>query len=479
MKTPHNIEVEQSVLGCLLSQNKLITEYLSEADGDLFYEPVHQRLFDWIKEAVECGQSADVQTLRPLVEAHDGFKKIGGGLYLVRLTGNALASNFKPHLSTLRSLAARRVALSALQEASEAIADEGGLSTDASEVLSEVQGKLYAAQAKAETRPASIPFINAYTAALSDAAAASQAGKAIGLSTGLNALDREIGAMGKSEMIVLAGRPSMGKTALALNIAAKAAMRGEGVVFGSLEMTGAALAQRVISQFASSQIRVPYFQMRNGWLNDAQWDAIKEAHNRIEALPLEITDLRRRTIGGLRSGIEQSINRLRGVGGMKLLVIDYLQLIDPVGTYRAGDTVGRVSRASEAVKRMAVDYDVPVLVLSQLSRQVEMRDPPIPMLSDLRESGAIEQDADVATFCYRPEYYQERKVAAAAGSNKVSEQADLEAGLAAVRNKMEIIIAKQRGGPTGTCSVYCDVATNMVCDHADKPQYTPDQEYAL
>lgn len=473
---PHNIELEQAVIGALMFDNALLGS-LAEMPPEAFFEPAHAQIFAAMLERDEQSQAFDAISLRFALSESAALKELGGAEYLLRLqTAAPGASSFAGYALQLRELHGRRVAMATLTQALNRLSVHES-DMPAERALAEAEADLAVALQAVQTRPLAQPWVHGMQRAVESMMGAYEGATPPGISTGLTALDNQLGNMGRGEYLVLAGRPSMGKTALGLNIAAKAAMRGHGVFFGSLEMNADRLALRVMSQVARDQgPGVHYSSMRTGKMQPEEYAGALSAARHIGDLPIYTADPSCKSLARLRAALGAAEKQLRAKGAkLDLIVIDYLQLVEPTGRYRAGDTNGRVSASSEAIKQMARHFDVPVLCLSQLSRQVEHRDPPVPMLSDLRDSGSIEQDADAVLFAYRPEYYTQKRIDASKGSGaSMDKQADLHAALASQRNRLTIITAKQRDGATGSCSVYCDIAHNYIADRA--PQHDTDQE---
>lgn len=473
-----NAELEQQLLGGMLAENDLY-RLADDMPLEVFADPVHRDLFAEIRSRLSEGTACDASTLRFAFSGHAGLQQLGGAEYLVRLQLSAVGlSGFQSYVDEAKSLYARRIATEALSAALERLAKyEAGV--DAEKILSGAEAAVSEAVAQVQSKPLTQSFLSAMASAIEGMSAAYQNGSAVGVSTGLMALDKRIGAMAEGELIVLAGRPSMGKSAIAWNVAMKAAMRGEGVFFASLEMTADQLAMRGLSQVLASQgRRVPYSDMKRGGIDEGQFRSTMETAVSLEALPIITCDPSCRELGKLKAAIRDASRRLEMAGHpLKMIVVDYLGLVNPIGLYRQGDANGRVTAVCEALKAIAMHYRVPVLALSQLNRSVEHRDPPVPMLSDLRDSGAIEQDADIVLFAYRPEYYITKKIEAAASAD-ASERADLEQQLSTQRNKLYILNAKQRGGATGSATVYCDLSMNVICDFADIPKFHDEEMMA-
>lgn len=469
-------ELEQQLLGGLLADNSLF-HFVSDLPLEVFSDPVHRDLFAEMRSRLSEGSHVDATTIRFAFSDHSGVQSLGGAKYLIGLQMGAMAlSGYAEYVKQAKELFARRAASDALSEALEKLAKYDG-EVSPEDVLAKVEANISAAIQAVQSKSLTQSFLSSMSSAIEGMSKSYQAGHAEGVSTGLSALDKQIGAMGAGELIILAGRPSMGKSAMAWNAAMKAAIRGEGVFFASLEMTADQLAMRGLSQvMAEGGRKIPYSSMRRGEVDEAQFMSTIHTARELDALPIITCDPSCRALNKLKAAIRDGERRLRAMGHpLKLIVVDYLGLVNPVGLYRTGDTNGRVSVVTEALKAIAMHYEVPVLALSQLNRSVEHRDPPVPMLADLRDSGSIEQDADLVLFTYRPEYYIAKKLDAAV-SGSIDERADLEAQLSTHRNKLHILNAKQRGGATGSATVYCDLSVNLICDFKDIPRFEEEEE---
>lgn len=294
----------------------------------------------------------------------------------------------------------------------------------------------------------------AVVASMAEISAAYRGDETDALMTGIGALDHLTGGFGPGELIILGGRPSMGKTALALSIALNVARAGHGVAIASLEMTPKAMALRALSEAtAQAGHASSYKQMRRGDMAESQVETLRRIAPEVAALPISFLERKFADLDALIAGCRQ-IKRAMG-DGLKLLIVDYLQLIEARGENRTQE----ISRISRALKALAGTLDVPIIALSQLSRQVESREDKRPMLSDLRESGQIEQDADAVLFCYRDEYYLERRKPDESDIDKLDKW---RAAMEVTRNRLEIIVAKHRQGEIGTAHVRCNVALNLI-----------------
>jgi replicative DNA helicase len=418
-----------------------------------FFEPVHARIFEISAARIQRNALASPVTLKPFLEDDEALKALGGAAYLARLAGAAVSSfAARDYAQMVADLALRRelMALGRDITARAALVD---VASEPAEQIVEAEQRLYKLGETGSTRTGFQSFLSAVKEALTVANAAYQRdGGLAGLSTGLVDLDKKLGGLHKSDLLILAGRPSMGKTSLATNIAfniAKAYRRGlrpdgtEGAVNGgvvgffSLEMSSEQLAARILSEAAE----VPSEQIRRGDMTEGEFRRFVEAAGALEACPLFIDDTPALPISQLAA----RARRLKRTHGLDVLIVDYLQLVRPA---TAKDSrVNEVSEITQGLKAIAKELDIPVVALSQLSRQVEAREDKRPQLSDLRESGSIEQDADVVMFVFREEYYKEREKP---GDHELDKMAKWQEEMARLHGRAEVIIGKQRHGPIGT-----------------------------
>ena len=450
---PHNIEAEQQLLGAILTNNDVYDRISSTIRADHFFEPVHQRIFEIAAARIQKNALASPVTLKAFLEDDAGLRELGGPAYLARIAGAALSAYAaRDYAQMLYDLAVRRELIGLGRDISAAAAKVDVQSEPRDQII-EAEQRLYKLGEQGHGERGFQSFLKAVTDAVNMANAAYQRdGGLAGLSTGLVDLDKKLGGLHRSDLLILAGRPSMGKTALATNIAfnvAKAYKRGrrpdgsEGTVDGgvvgffSLEMSAEQLAARVLSEASE----VPSEQIRRGDMTEAEFRRFVEAAKTLEACPLYIDDTPAIPISQLAA----RARRLKRTHGLDLLVIDYLQLVRPA---TARDSrVNEVTEITQGLKAIAKELDIPVLALSQLSRQVENREDKRPQLSDLRESGSIEQDADVVMFVYREEYYKEREKP---GDHDLEAMAKWQAAMEQVHGKAELVIGKQRHGPIGS-----------------------------
>ncbi len=449
---PQNIEAEQQLLGAILTNNDVYDRIAALVKAEHFYDPVHQRIFEKAANRIQKNALASPVTLKPFFEDDDGLKELGGAAYLVRLAGAAISAfAARDYAQMIYDLSVRRE-LIALGRDISAKAGKVDVISEPREQIVEAEQRLYKLGEQGVAERGFQSFLKAAVEAVNTANAAYQRGGGLsGISTGLIDLDKKLGGLHPSDLLILAGRPSMGKTSLATNIAfniAKAYKRGrthdghdgavEGGVVGffSLEMSAEQLAARILSEASE----VPSEQIRRGDMTEVEFRRFVDAAKALESCPLYIDDTPALPI----SQVAARARRLKRTHGLDVLVIDYLQLLK--GSSKE-NRVQEVSEITQGLKAIAKELHIPVIALSQLSRQVESRDDKRPQLSDLRESGSIEQDADVVMFVYRDEYYKEREKP---GDHELAKMAEWQAVMEQVHGKAEVIIGKQRHGPIGS-----------------------------
>ncbi len=450
---PHNIEAEQQLLGAILTNNDVYDRVAGVINESHFYDPVHARIYEIASARIAKNALASPVTLKAFLEDDPGMKELGGANYLVRLAGAAISSfAARDYAQMIYDLAIRRK----LMDLGKGISEKAGrvdVQSEPKEQIVEAEQALYALAEAGQSNQGFQSFLSAVTDAVNVANAAYQRdGGLAGISTGLTDMDKKLGGLHKSDLLILAGRPSMGKTSLATNVAfniAKAYKRGlrpdgsEGAVNGgvvgfySLEMSAEQLAARILSEASE----VPSEQIRRGDMTEPEFRRFVEAAKALEACPLYIDDTPALPISQLAA----RARRLKREHGLDVLIVDYLQLVRPA---TAKDSrVNEVSEITQGLKAIAKELDIPVVALSQLSRQVESRDDKRPQLSDLRESGSIEQDADVVMFVFREEYYKEREKP---GDHDLEAMAKWQEEMERLHGRAEVIIGKQRHGPIGT-----------------------------
>ncbi len=448
---PHNLEAEQGLLGALLIDGKAFERVSEFLKTEHFYAPVHGRIFEVIGKVIERNQIPSPVTLKAFFHEDEDLSHLGGAAYLVDLTTSVVTVlNVEDYGRTIFELHLRRQLIS-LGEETVLDAHKHDLDQPPTEQIEALERKLYELATVGDTGSGFKPFSASLTGAIGMAEAAYRRSSHIsGVTTGLRDLNRKLGGLQPSDLLILAGRPSMGKTALATNIAFNAAQaftdsngkEGASVAFFSLEMSAEQLATRILAEVSE----VPSEKIRKGEVRDVEFRRFVEASQRLASIPFYIDDTPALSIAQVRT----RARRLKRQFGLGLIVIDYLQLLRGSGGRASENRVLEISEITRGLKALAKELAVPVLALSQLSRAVEQRDDKRPQLSDLRESGTIEQDSDVVMFVFREEYYIERKQPTEGTPEHLTWQADMEK----THNIAEVIIGKQRHGPVGTVKLH-------------------------
>ena len=450
---PHSIEAEQQLLGGLLNNNDLYYSLEDKVDPEHFYDPVHSRIFEIVSTRIKDGKLASAVTVNTFLTEDEGLKELGGSSYLAQLMAGSVASSaIKDYSKLVYDLAIRRELIILGQEISSR-AQSIKVDEQPEEQIILAEQNLYKIGDSGKSETGFKSFLKALGEAVQVANAAHHRdGNLAGISTGFIDLDKKMGGLHSSDLIILAGRPSMGKTSLATNIAYNIAksfkkndnadgtsetVNGGIVGFYSLEMSAEQLAARILSETAE----IPSEQIRRGDMTESEFRRFVDAAKSIESSPLFIDDTPALTIAQLAS----RARRLKRTHGLDALIIDYLQLV------RAGSSrdnrVNEISEITQGLKAIAKELNIPVIALSQLSRQVENRDDKRPQLADLRESGSIEQDADVVLFVYREEYYKEREKPS---DHDLEKMAIWQEEMDRLHGRAELILGKQRHGPIGT-----------------------------
>jgi replicative DNA helicase len=473
---PHNLEAEQALLGAILVNNEAFDRVSDFLKPEHFHETLHGRIFDVVTKLLRAGKVATPITLKTYLPDLD----LGGvtvPVYLVRLAQNATTIiNAAEYGRTIYELALRRNLISIGEEmvnrAFDAPVDEGPRAQ-----IEDAERKLYGLAESGRFEGGFQTFSSALTMAIHMASEAyKRDGGLSGTATGLHDFDQKLGGLQRSDLIILAGRPAMGKTALATNIAYNIAKawRGEkqpdgaiktvngGIVgFFSLEMSAEQLATRIVAE----QSNIPSFKIRRGDITQDEFSKLHQAVAEMQSVPLHIDQS-----GGISiAQLAARARRLKRQHGLDLLVVDYLQLLS--GASKKGENrVQELTEITTGLKALAKELDVPIMALSQLSRQVEARDDKRPQLSDLRESGSIEQDADVVLFVFREEYYLQNKEPKPGTEEFLKWQTEMER----VHGKAEVIIGKQRHGPTGSVQLQFDANVTRFSNLA-KEDYLPER----
>jgi len=450
---PHNIEAEQALLGAILVNNEAFYRVSDFLQGEHFYEPVHREIYEIASKIIRAGKAATpitVKTYLPDQLTADMTMQ----QYLGRLgTEATTVINAADYGQTIYDLAIRR-ALIQIGEEMTSVAYEADVEMTAPKQIEEAEKSLFDLAEKGQYQGGFQPFNEALTDAIRMAGEAYQRdGRLSGIATGLIDLDRQMGGLQKSDLIIIAGRPGMAKTSLATTIGFHVARSWKGEVtpdghrktvdggqvgFFSLEMSAEQLATRILS----AQAEISSADIRRGNIHESQFSRLVDVSNMLSTVPLYIDDT-----GGLSiSQLAARARRLKRQKGLDLIIIDYIQLLSGSSKRANENRVQEITEITTTLKALAKELDVPIIALSQLSRQVESRDDKRPQLSDLRESGSIEQDADVVTFIYREEYYLKNKEPREGTPEHLTWMSDMEK----VHGRAEVIIGKQRHGPTGT-----------------------------
>jgi replicative DNA helicase len=475
---PHNIEAEQALLGAILVNNEAFYRISDFLEPKHFLETIHQRIFELAGGLIRAGKLATPVTLKTFLPTELDIAGLTVNQYLARLAAEATTIiNAEDYGRTVYDLSIRRDLITIGEEMVNLAFDAPVDATPQSHI-EDAERKLFELAETGRYESGFQRFAQALTTAVDMAAHAYQRdGGLSGMATGLTDLDFKMGGLQKSDLVILAGRPGMGKTALATNIAynvAKAFAQGDvrpdgsretvngGVVgFFSLEMSAEQLATRIISE----QTGIPSNKIRRGAIGETDFERIKDVSIELQNLPFYVDET-----GGLSIGqLAARARRLKRQRGLDLLVIDYVQLLQGSTRRSSENRVQEITEITTRLKALAKELNVPVVALSQLSRQVESREDKHPQLSDLRESGSIEQDADVVLFVYREEYYLTNKEPRPGTADHDKWLTEMDA----VHGKAEVIIGKQRHGPTGTVSLQFDAEVTRFAnlDAAHRPSF--------
>lgn len=472
---PHNVDAERALVGAILVNNKTYDHVVDFLRPEHFTEPATARVYEAMAKLIEGGAQANAVTLRTYLENDEIVRAAGGMSFVVKLSGSMVTTtNVREYGLLLVDLHTRREMIQFGQDVvNEAFDAQVG--EPASDLTDAAIDRLFNIVSATDRYNSLTSLENAADSALILAEAAHKRDGALsGVTTGLTDLDRQIGGLHPSDLLILAGRPSMGKTALATAIAYNASRyfanapepdRGKQVAFFSLEMSHDQLATRILAHIAG----LDSHRIRTGRLSNDEFHRLLEAKQELLGIPFNIDDQPAASVGAIRTRCRR-IARRKGSKGLGLVVIDYLQLMAPSSHERENNRVLQLGAMTRGLKAMAKDLNVPVLCLSQLSRAVEQRDDKRPQLSDLRESGTIEQDSDGVIFVFREQYYLERQQP----QQKPEETTErfherftrYTEKLEAVQNIAEIIIAKQRHGPIGTIKAHFNGPTTWFADLA-------------
>ena len=474
---PHNIEAEQSLLGAILVNNDAFYRVSDFLEPRHFFEPIHQQIFETASSLIRLNKVATPVTLKTFVPADVDIGGMTVAQYLARLAAEATTViNSYDYGRTIYELALRRE-LIRIGEEMVNVAFDAPVDFAPRAQIEDAERRLYELAESGHYDGGFQRFERALTIAVDMAARAYQRdGKLSGIATGLHDLDAKMGGLQPSDLIILAGRPGMGKTALATNIAYNIARAYQGelqpdgqmktinggvVGFFSLEMSAEQLATRIIAE----RTGIPSSTIRRGGITEADFDTIRDCTIELQTLPFYVDET-----GGLSiAQLAARARRLKRQKGLDLVVVDYIQLLQGSARRQSESRVQEVTEITTNLKALAKELNVPIVALSQLSRQVESRDDKRPQLSDLRESGSIEQDADVVMFVFREEYYLANKEPRPGTPEHEKWQTDI----SLVHGKAEVIIGKQRHGPTGTVELQFDASVTRFGD-LDRGHQLPD-----
>ncbi len=446
-KLPSNLEAEQALIGSVLVNNDIIDEISNIVSSPKFFDPAHKKIYEVIESLNNKGMIANPITLKNFFENDNSLSEVGGVDYLIKLT--RFSSSIKQavdYAKIVHEMYVKRELVKISSNISEDSMDEE-LNKTGENIIEDAEKSLFDLAERGNFSQSFLKFNQALDQTIEMATLAMKNDQGVvGVPTGLTDLDEKLGGLHKSDLVIIAGRPSMGKTALATNIAYYAAKKIQdnneksSIAFFSLEMSSEQLSTRILSE----QARIKSNDIRRGKATEEELNRYIETSRNIYELPLYIDETPAITISTLRN----RARRIKRLFGLNLIVVDYIQLMR-TGSKRFEGRVQEISEITQGLKALAKELNVPVLALSQLSRAVEQRDDKIPQLSDLRESGSIEQDADVVMFVYREEYYLEKKQPKLGSI----EHAEWQSKMNDINGLADIIIGKQRHGPTGNIHV--------------------------
>ena len=449
-KQPSNLEAEQALIGSILVNNDIIDEVSSIVKPSTFYDPAHVKIYEVIESLNNKGMIANPITLKNFFEKDNMLNEVGGTEYLVKLTRfSSSAKQAIDYAKIIHEMYLRRELVQISDQLSSDTLNANSQEQNAENIIESTEKSLFDLAERGSFSQSFLKFNQALDQTIEMATLAMKSDQGIvGVPTGLTDLDEKLGGLHKSDLVILAGRPGMGKTALATNIAYHAAQsllsrqEKSSIAFFSLEMSSEQLSTRILSE----QARIKSDDIRRGKVTESEINRYIETSRNIYNLPLYIDETPAITIATLSN----RARRIKRLFGLSLIVVDYIQLMRaPNSNNRTDNRVQEVSEITQGLKALAKELKVPVLALSQLSRAVESRDDKKPQLSDLRESGSIEQDADVVMFVYREAYYLENKQPKLGSI----EHAEWQSKMNDVNGLADIILGKQRHGPTGTVKV--------------------------
>ena len=444
---PSNLEAEQALIGSVLVNNDIIDEISNIVSSSKFFDPIHKKIYEVIESLNNKGMIANPITLKNYFENDNGLSEVGGSEYLVKLT--RFSSSIRQaidYAKIIHEMYVKRELITISDKISEESHDDE-IDKTGENIIEDAEQSLFQLAERGNFSQSYMKFNQALDQTIEMATLAMKSDQGIvGVPTGLTDLDEKLGGLHKSDLVIIAGRPSMGKTALATNIAYHAAKSMQennekgSVAFFSLEMSSEQLSTRILSE----QARISSSEIRRGKASEETLNRYIETSRNIYDLPLYIDETPAIAI----STLSNRARRIKRLFGLKLIVVDYIQLMR-TNTNRMDGRVQEISEITQGLKALAKELNVPVVALSQLSRAVEQRDDKIPQLSDLRESGSIEQDADVVLFVYREQYYLEKKEP----KQGSIEHAEWQSKMSDIHGLANLIVGKHRHGSTGTVHV--------------------------
>jgi replicative DNA helicase len=469
---PQNVEAEAALLGALMVDNRLVEDVQMKLRPEHFFEPLHGRIYEAILRMTDGNRVANPVTLRPMFETDEAMKEVGGPAYLAQLTGSGAAViGARDFAAQVYDLALLRALVGVGRDLVESALDTSEEVAPLAQI-ERAETELYKVAEEGGAEGKAKSFGEATKEALEMAERALNSGGHLsGFTTGLESLNGKIGGLHKSDLIIVAGRPGMGKSALGTNIAFAAAQRflrdaedsiepeksaGAPVALFSLEMSADQLATRILAE----QSGISSENLRMGRISQQEFRSLARAAAELQSLPLYIDDTPGLTIAALRTRARR-LKRQKGIG---VVVVDYLQLLQGTGRGSNDNRVQEISEISRGLKQLAKELNVPVIGLSQHSRAVEQREDKRPQLSDLRESGSIEQDADIVLFIYREDYY----LAAKQPGDDHPDFAAWQEEMARAYGRAEVIVAKQRHGATGKIHLKFDSRITKFSDAVDE-----------
>ena len=445
---PCNIEAEQAVIASILVSNDIYDEISSILDSQKFFDPIHVKLYETIETLISKGLLANPITLKNHFENNEGLKELGGQEYLIKITKfSTSVKQAIDYANIVQEMHVRRELIKISQSVLDEVSTNSDVGTSGETIIQNTEKSLFDLAERGHFNQSFMKFDSALKQTIDMAKSAYQNEEGlVGVPTGLTDLDSRLGGLHKQDLVIIAGRPSMGKTALATNIAFHAAKNIEKkgskstIAFFSLEMSSEQLSTRILSE----QSRIRSNDIRRGKVSEKEFEQFIETSKNISELPLYIDETPAITI----AAISNRSRRIKRLFGLELIVVDYIQLMKSSGK-KEYNRVQEISEITQGLKALAKELNVPVLALSQLSRAVEHRDDKKPQLADLRESGSIEQDADIVMFVFRESYYLQNKEPTVGSI----EHAEWQTKMNEISHLAEIMISKQRHGPTGNVKV--------------------------